>query len=127
MRWQAAMAKEGRTPKLLIEVNVGDESQKSGVGRADADGFIDDCKGRFGGALIGLMCVPPAGSGPAAAFHLAGGSRGEAWADDDLDGHVSGFRDRDRLRRHLGAGRQRDLRSPVKGAASDAAPMRITD
>ena len=55
----AAIAKEGRTPSLLIEVNVGDEPQKSGVSRADADGFIDDCKGRFGTALAGLMCVPP--------------------------------------------------------------------
>ena len=55
----AAMAKEGRTPKLLIEVNTGDEAQKSGVARADADGFIDDCKARFGAALVGLMCVPP--------------------------------------------------------------------
>jgi hypothetical protein len=55
----AAIEKEGRTPTLLIEVNVGDEAQKSGVSRADADGFIDDCKGRFGTALAGLMCVPP--------------------------------------------------------------------
>jgi pyridoxal phosphate enzyme (YggS family) len=55
----AAMAKAGRTPKLLIEVNTGDEAQKSGVARTDADGFIDDCKARFGAALVGLMCVPP--------------------------------------------------------------------
>ena len=55
----AAVAKEGRTPTLLIEVNTGDEPQKSGIARADADGFIDDCKGRFGPALVGLMCVPP--------------------------------------------------------------------
>jgi PLP dependent protein len=60
----AAITKEGRTPKLLIEVNVGDETQKSGVGRADADGFINDCKGRFGAALVGLMCVPPADQDP---------------------------------------------------------------
>jgi pyridoxal phosphate enzyme (YggS family) len=55
----AAMAKENRQPRLLIEVNTGDEAQKSGVSRADADGFIGDCKGRFGARLIGLMCVPP--------------------------------------------------------------------
>jgi hypothetical protein len=54
-----AIVKEGRTPTLLVEVNVGDEAQKSGVARADADGFIDECKGRFGAALAGLMCVPP--------------------------------------------------------------------
>ena len=60
----AAMAKEGRTPTLLIEVNTGDEAQKSGVARADADGFIDDCKARFGAALVGLMCVPPLDQDP---------------------------------------------------------------
>jgi pyridoxal phosphate enzyme (YggS family) len=55
----AAIAREGRTPTLLIEVNVGNEGQKSGIPRADADGFIDECKARFGAALAGLMCVPP--------------------------------------------------------------------
>jgi len=56
---EAAIAREGRTPKLLIEVNTGLEPQKSGIARDDADGFIDDCKSRFGSALAGLMCVPP--------------------------------------------------------------------
>jgi pyridoxal phosphate enzyme (YggS family) len=64
----AAIAREGRTPTLLIEVNVGDEPQKAGVARADADGFIADCKGRFGAALQGLMAVPPAGEDPAPHF-----------------------------------------------------------
>jgi pyridoxal phosphate enzyme (YggS family) len=56
---EAAIAREGRTPTLLIEVNTGLEPQKSGVARDDADGFIDECKARFGKALAGLMCVPP--------------------------------------------------------------------
>ena len=56
---EAAIAREGRTPTLLIEVNTGLEPQKSGVARNDADGFIEDCKFRFGSALVGLMCVPP--------------------------------------------------------------------
>ena len=60
----SAMDKEGRRPKLLVEVNVGDEAQKAGVGRADADGFINDCKARFGELLIGLMCVPPLDQDP---------------------------------------------------------------
>jgi hypothetical protein len=55
----AAMTKEGRHPSLLIEVNTGDETQKSGVPREDADAFIADCKGRFGSGLLGLMCIPP--------------------------------------------------------------------
>ncbi|HTB43332.1 MAG TPA: YggS family pyridoxal phosphate-dependent enzyme [Acetobacteraceae bacterium] len=65
----AAIAKEGRTPTLLIEVNVGDEPQKAGIGRADADTFIDDCKGRFGVALAGLMCVPPHDEDPQRHFN----------------------------------------------------------
>jgi pyridoxal phosphate enzyme (YggS family) len=60
----AAMAKEGRTPRLLIEVNTGDEAQKSGVARADADAFIDAMKAKFGSALVGLMCVPPLEADP---------------------------------------------------------------
>jgi hypothetical protein len=60
----AAMTKEQRTPTLLIEVNTGDETQKSGVARSDADGFIDECKSRFGATLVGLMCVPPLDQDP---------------------------------------------------------------
>jgi pyridoxal phosphate enzyme (YggS family) len=56
---EAAMAKEARRPTLLIEVNTGEEAQKSGVARSEADGFIETCKGRFGPTLAGLMCVPP--------------------------------------------------------------------
>jgi PLP dependent protein len=56
---EQAMAREGRTPTLLIEVNTGDEPQKSGVVRAEADAFIEACKARFGANLVGLMCVPP--------------------------------------------------------------------
>jgi hypothetical protein len=60
----AAMEKEDRRPKLLIEVNTGAEPQKSGIARNDADAFIADCMGRFGAQLIGLMCVPPHGEDP---------------------------------------------------------------
>jgi hypothetical protein len=61
---ESAIAREGRTPKLLIEVNTGSEPQKSGIARDDADGFIEECKARFGAALTGLMCVPPHGEDP---------------------------------------------------------------
>ena len=63
-----AAAREGRLPDLLVEVNVGDEAQKAGVSRAEADAFIDDCRRRFGAALRGLMCVPPEGADPAPHF-----------------------------------------------------------
>ena len=60
----SAMARENRSPTLLVEVNVGNEEQKSGVARENADGFIDECKGRFAERLVGLMCVPPIGEDP---------------------------------------------------------------
>jgi pyridoxal phosphate enzyme (YggS family) len=60
--------KLGRLPELLVQVNTGDEPQKSGVARAGADGFIAACKLRFGTALRGLMCVPPATEDPAPHF-----------------------------------------------------------
>jgi PLP dependent protein len=59
-----AITKEGRSPTLLIEVNTGDEKQKSGIARAEADDFIDTCKARFGTKLAGLMCVPPLNEDP---------------------------------------------------------------
>lgn len=68
-----AMTKEGRTPTLLVEVNTGEEPQKSGIARADADGFIDTCKGRFGQALVGLMCVPPLDQDPRPHFEWLAG------------------------------------------------------
>ena len=65
---EAAIAREGRAPTLLVEVNTGAEPQKSGVARGDADRFIDECRARFGTALAGLMCVPPMGEDPAPHF-----------------------------------------------------------
>jgi len=64
----AAIQQEGRTPLLLVQVNVGDEAQKSGVPTAEADGFIEACQRRFGEALRGLMCIPPAEDDPAPHF-----------------------------------------------------------
>ncbi len=63
-----AIDKEGRTPALLVQINVGDEAQKAGIGRAEADPFIEACARRFGSALAGLMCIPPAETDPAPHF-----------------------------------------------------------
>ncbi len=63
-----AIAREGRTPDLLIQVNIGDEAQKSGIPRAETDDFIQACRARFGTALTGLMCIPPADADPAPHF-----------------------------------------------------------
>jgi pyridoxal phosphate enzyme (YggS family) len=68
-----AMEKEGRRPDLLIQVNTGDEPQKAGVPRAEADAFINACISEHGLPVRGLMCIPPAEGDPRAHFdYLAG-------------------------------------------------------
>ena len=59
-----AAAKRGRCPGLLVQVNLGDEPQKAGVSRAEADRFIAACLADFGASLLGLMGIPPAAVDP---------------------------------------------------------------
>jgi pyridoxal phosphate enzyme (YggS family) len=63
-----AIQREGRSPGLLVQVNVGDEPQKAGIVRAEADAFIETCRARFGAAIQGLMCIPPVDEDPAPHF-----------------------------------------------------------
>jgi pyridoxal phosphate enzyme (YggS family) len=58
----------GACPELLVQVNIADEPQKSGVAGAAADGFIRAMRARFGDRLRGLMCIPPADADPAPYF-----------------------------------------------------------
>jgi PLP dependent protein len=70
----AALAKEiaraGRTPKLLIQVNTGDEPQKGGVSPAQFDTLYLEARDTHGLAIQGLMCIPPAEDPPSAHFAL---------------------------------------------------------
>lgn len=64
-----AASSHGACPTLLIQINIGDEPQKSGVPTATADAFIRAMRTRFGRHLQGLMCIPPAGADPTPYFH----------------------------------------------------------
>jgi PLP dependent protein len=64
------IAKQGRSPRLFIEVNTGDEPQKAGVTPRDADAFIRQCREEFGLNISGLMCVPPMGEQASPHFAL---------------------------------------------------------
>ena len=70
----AALAKEiarqGRSPLLFAEINIGEEPQKAGVRPRDADGFLAVCRERYGLAISGLMCIPPETEAPAPFFAL---------------------------------------------------------
>ena len=61
---------QGRAPRLLVQVNTGEEPQKAGVAPPDADAFIAACREDFRLDIEGLMCIPPADEGPAAHFAL---------------------------------------------------------
>ena len=64
------MARTGRRLPCFIEVNTGEESQKSGVFPTAADAFIADCRDRLGLPVVGLMCVPPHDEEPSPHFAL---------------------------------------------------------
>lgn len=53
------MKKQGRRPRLFVQVNTGAEPQKAGVLPQDADAFIAACREKYGLEIAGLMCVPP--------------------------------------------------------------------
>ncbi|MGE5370013.1 MAG: YggS family pyridoxal phosphate-dependent enzyme [Chloroflexota bacterium] len=53
------MTRQGRRPRLFIQVNTGAEPQKAGVLPQDADSFIALCRETYGLEIAGLMCVPP--------------------------------------------------------------------
>ena len=55
-----AMAKTGRMPRLLVEINTGAEPQKAGVLPQDADAFLARARETYGLNIEGLMCIPPA-------------------------------------------------------------------
>ena len=46
--------------KIFIQVNIGNETQKSGVLIDELDEFYKLCKSRFRLNIVGLMCIPPA-------------------------------------------------------------------
>lgn len=59
--------KQGRAPRLLIEVNSGAEPQKAGVAPESVAAFLKDCQD-LGLKIDGLMCIPPVDQDPAIPF-----------------------------------------------------------
>jgi pyridoxal phosphate enzyme (YggS family) len=64
------IAKQGRSPLLLVEINTGAEAQKAGVLPQDADAFLEKCRASYGLTISGLMCIPPLSEAPAPHFAL---------------------------------------------------------
>ncbi|MEI9423920.1 YggS family pyridoxal phosphate-dependent enzyme [Mesorhizobium sp. Cs1299R1N1] len=64
------IARQGRAPKLYVQVNTGSEPQKAGIEPREAIAFIKRCREVHGLAIEGLMCIPPADENPGPHFAL---------------------------------------------------------
>ena len=56
--------------KLFIQVNIGDESQKSGILLKELNSFYDYCKKNLSLNIIGLMVLPPINHDPDKYFKI---------------------------------------------------------
>ncbi|MFQ5954159.1 MAG: YggS family pyridoxal phosphate-dependent enzyme [Kiloniellales bacterium] len=64
------MERSGRRLPCFVQVNTGEEPQKSGVLPDEADRLIRECRETFGLNVVGLMCMPPIDEEPALHFAL---------------------------------------------------------
>jgi len=62
--------KQGRRPRLYVQVNTGEEPQKAGIIPREADRFIAACRDAYGLEPEGLMCIPPQDEPPGPHFAL---------------------------------------------------------
>jgi len=51
--------KKNRNLKIFIQVNIGNETQKSGINISDLKKFYEKCTQELNLNIIGLMCLPP--------------------------------------------------------------------
>ena len=51
--------KKNIKPKIFIQINLGKESQKSGIDENDLENFYKRCVTEFNLNIIGIMCLPP--------------------------------------------------------------------
>ncbi len=63
-------ARQGKAPKLFVQVNTGLEEQKAGIDPREAVAFVDRCRAVHGLAIEGLMAIPPADENPGPHFAL---------------------------------------------------------
>lgn len=61
---------ERPAPRLLVQINTGEEPQKAGIAPLEADDFIRSCREDHKLVIQGLMCIPPADEPAAPHFAL---------------------------------------------------------
>ena len=86
---RAEMERQGRRPKLLVQVKIGKEPQKAGVAPDEAAAFVARCRSDHGLAIAGLMAIPPAGEPPGPYFAqlaMLGRAAGVDWLSMGMSG-----------------------------------------
>ncbi len=51
-------SKINKKVKIFLQVNIGDENQKSGINKSEVEQLVSVCK-EVGLNVVGLMCIPP--------------------------------------------------------------------
>ena len=54
---------QNKKPKIFIQINIGNEEQKSGISKKEVKDFYQFCK-NLNLDIIGTMCIPPANEDP---------------------------------------------------------------
>ena len=65
-----AMTHARQAPRLMIQVNTGEEPQKAGIAPGDLIDFLALCRQSYRLDIEGLMCIPPIDEEPALHFAL---------------------------------------------------------
>jgi pyridoxal phosphate enzyme (YggS family) len=60
--------KKAKKLKYFIQINVGEEKQKSGISIKDSHDFINFCRNEAKLEILGLMCIPPVNEDPNSYF-----------------------------------------------------------
>jgi PLP dependent protein len=60
---------QGKAPEMFIQINTGEEEQKSGISPSEADKFVSDCIS-LDLPIKGLMVIPPINEEPSLHFGL---------------------------------------------------------
>lgn len=64
------IARQGRKPACLVQVNTGEEPQKAGIWPREVDAFLALCRDELDLPVTGLMCIPPVDDEPSMHFAL---------------------------------------------------------
>jgi pyridoxal phosphate enzyme (YggS family) len=62
--------KKNKKLKIFVQINIGNEPQKSGIDIEDLEQFYLTCVNEFNLNIVGLMCLPPSSSDPTKYFKL---------------------------------------------------------